>query len=154
MPARSFVSIPFPCSRESPSSVTCAIAYSGRCFCVTRAMISSVISPGCTPCAFDRAEIRHRRLRQLQVPDLVLARVHDEAAFLIRDLAVREVLGRARVPRIVRDLALAVVVAERDVIERSREDRAVQLVLRNGGEPFVLDLRCEAVGHEDVVVLS
>ena len=82
------------------------------------------------------------------------ARVCDEAALLIRDLAVREVLRGARVPRIVRDPALAVVMAERDVIKTVGKDRAVQLVLGHGREPLVPDCGREPVGHEDVYVLT
>ena len=45
--ARARISIPFPCSRDIPSSVTCASEnFSGR-FCSTRPMISSVISDVC-----------------------------------------------------------------------------------------------------------
>lgn len=80
------------------------------------------------------------------------ARVNDEATFLIRDLAVGEVLRGARVPRIVRDRRLPVVVAERDVIEPVGEDRAVQLVLGHGREPLVRDHGREPVGHKDVLI--
>ena len=104
------------------------------------------------PQAFDRPEIDHRGLREVKVLYLTSARIDKQSAFLIRDLAVREVLGRSRVPRVVRDLRLPVVVAERDVIEPVGEDRAVQLVLRNGREPLVLDRRREPVGHQHVVV--
>ena len=75
--------------------------------------------PGVHAFARDRPEIDHRGLREVEVPVPYAARVHDQSAFGIRDLTVREVFRRARVPCIVRDLALAVVVAERDVIEPS-----------------------------------
>jgi len=44
-------------------------------------------------------------------------------------------------------------VPERDVIEPVREDRAVQLVLRNGREPLVLNRGRKPVGHQHVVVI-
>ena len=53
-------------------------------------------------------------------------RIDHEAAFLIPDLAVREVLGGARVPCVRGDLRLVMVMAERDVIETVGQDRAVE----------------------------
>src|SRR5208337_3490258 len=101
--------------------------------------------------AADRPAVVHRRPWQVEVADRMPCRIDHEAAFLIPDLAVREVLGGARIPCIVGDLRLVVVVAERDVIEVVGQDRAVELVLRNGRKPFVLDSGCKAVGHEHVV---
>ena len=66
--------------------------------------------------------------------------------FSSANLPVGQVLRGARVPGIVRDLALAVVVAERDVIEICGEDRAVELVLGDGREALVFYLRSRGRG--------
>lgn len=101
----------------------------------------------------DRAAVVHRRFREGEVPDLVPARVHDKTALRIFYLAVREELGRARVPCVTGDLRLVVVVAERNVIEGIGENCAVELVLGNGCKPLVLDLRGKPVGDEHVVLV-
>jgi len=103
---------------------------------------------------FDRAEVDHRGLREVEVLDRVPARVHDKAALCVRDLAVREILRGARIPRVVCDLRLVVVVAERDVVKPVREDRAVQLVLHHGSEPLVPDRGRKPVGHEHVGMIA
>ena len=89
--------------------------------------------------AGDRAAIVHRCLWQVEVVDRVPRWIDHEPALLIPDLAVREVLGGARVPRVRRDLRLVMVMAERDVIEGIGQDRAVELVLRDGRKPLVLN---------------
>ena len=78
--------------------------------------------------------------------------IHQQPALGIRDLPVGQVLGRPRIPGIVRDLALAVIVTERDVIELVRQDRAVQFVLGHGCQPLVLDRRRKPVGHQHIVI--
>jgi len=102
--------------------------------------------------AFDRAEIDHRGMREVEVPDGMPPGIHEQPALGIRDLAIREILGRSRIPGIVRDLALAVVVPECNVIELIREDRAVQFVLRDGRQPLVLDRGRKPVGHQHIVI--
>lgn len=101
---------------------------------------------------FDRPAVGHRRLREVEVPDRVRSGVHEQAALLVGDLAVRQKLRRARVPRVVRDLHLPVVVAERDVIEGVGEDGVVEFMLRDLHEPFVFDGGRKPVGHEHVCV--
>ncbi len=105
------------------------------------------------PGAGDRAAVVHRRFREVEVPDLVPARVYDKSALGVAYLAVREELGRARVPGVTCDLRLVVVVAERNVIKSIGEDRAVELVLCNGGKPLVFYLRGKPVGDEHVVLV-
>ena len=98
-----------------------------------------------------RAAVVHRCPGQVEVVDRVPRRIDHETALLIPDLAVREILSGARVPRVRGDLRLVMVMAERDVIEAVGQDRAVELMLRDGRKPLVL-YRCrKAVGHEHVI---
>ena len=80
-----------------------------------------------------------------------MVQVHKKPSLRIGDLTVRHVFGRPRVPRIIGNLHLPVVVAEGNIVEPVGEDRTVQLVFCDGREPFVLDGRCETVGHEHVI---
>ena len=78
--------------------------------------------------------------------------IDEQPALGIRDLPIGKVFGRPRIPGIVRDLALAVIVPECDVIELIRKDRAVQFVLCYGCQPLVLDRGCKPVGHQHIVI--
>ena len=104
------------------------------------------------PLAFDRPEIDHRRAGKVKVSDLMPPGIYQQTAFGIRNLPIRQVLGRSRIPGIVRNLALAVIVPERNVIELIRQDRAVQFMLRNGSQPLILDCRRKPVGHQHIVI--
>jgi len=107
-----------------------------------------------TAVAGHRPALVHRRAGQVEARHLVPARVDHKPAFLIPDLAVGQVLGGTRIPRVIRDLRLVVVVAERDVIEISGEDRAVQFVFGDRRKPLVLYRGCKPVGHEHVIVAA
>jgi len=106
------------------------------------------------PLTRDGAEIDHRGAGQGKVTDLVPGRIDHEPAFFIPDLTVREVFDRTGIPGIVRDPALAVVVPERDVIEAVGEDRAVELVLRDGCQTLIPDRSRKPVSHQHVIAAA